>query len=106
MIILDIDMPESCKDCRINTDGNGRCGLINSSCMYFAGHNTKPVYCPIKNEIPNDATNGDVIKALFPNTKNRLDENTDIMIVKWDDGISRFYSHQWWDSPWKGQERA
>ncbi len=89
MVLLDMEMPKSCKDCRINTDGNGRCGLINSSCMYFAGHNTKPVYCPIKAEIPKNVTNGDVMMAVFKE------------IQYWSDGK---ISAKWWDAPWKGQE--
>lgn len=100
MLLLDMNMPKSCNDCRINTDGNGRCGALNSSCMYYAGHETKPVFCPIKAEIPTGASNGDVLLALYP--------HEDLLI-----GSEKFGTYhnefggmkvlkEWWSAPYRG----
>ena len=51
--------------------------------------------------LPRNATNGDVIKALFPETKSRLDERTGIMLVKWEDGTTKCYKADWWNTPYK-----
>lgn len=53
-------------------------------------------------EIPDNATNGDVIKALFPNIESRLDEKTGIMLVKWVDGTTKTFKESWWNAPYKG----
>lgn len=42
-----------------------------------------------------------MIKALFPNTKSRLDEKTGITIVKWADGTSKCFKTNWWDAPYR-----
>ena len=51
--------------------------------------------------IPENATNGDVIKVVFPNTESRLDENTGIMLVKWVDGTIKTFKENWWNAPYK-----
>ncbi len=105
MIILDMEMPKSCADCRINTDGNGRCGALNTSCMYYAGHETKPVYCPIKAEIPENPTNGDVIKAMFPNAEYKDRHNVTIENRNSENGelqLTGMADKEWWNAPWKG----
>ena len=106
MVLLDMEMPKSCKDCRINTDGNGRCGALNSSCMYFAGHETKPVYCPIKAEISKNATNGDVIKAMFLNTEFLINESLGekgTVFFESDENVI-LYSLDWWNAPYRREE--
>ena len=57
---------------------------------------SKPVFV-----IPENPTNGDMIKALFPNTKSRLDEKTGITLVKWADGTSKCFKTNWWDAPYR-----
>jgi hypothetical protein len=43
--------------------------------------------CPIKAEIPKDATNGDVIKAVFKEVQHYSDGKI---------------CASWWNAPWKG----
>lgn len=52
--------------------------------------------------IPNNATNGDVIKAMYSNIESRLDEKTGIMLIKWADGTMKTFKTIWWDAPYKG----
>ena len=52
--------------------------------------------------IPKNATNGDMIKAMFSNTESRLDENTGIMLIKWEDGTCKTFKEHWWNAPYKG----
>jgi len=56
--------------------------------------------------IPEDATNGDVIKAMFPNASihyHKADELVDdyvsVNIIGCD--IQQDYSAEWWDAPYK-----
>lgn len=51
--------------------------------------------------IPNNATNGDMIKAIFPSIESRLDEKTGIMLVKWTDGTTKTFKASWWNAPYK-----
>lgn len=53
--------------------------------------------------IPDNATNGDVIKVVFPNTESRLDENTGIMLVKWVDGTVKTFKENWWNAPYRAE---
>ena len=66
MVLLDMEMPQNCVVC--NNMGLRyflECNLIFSGCANCGRHPN----CPIKEEIPKDATNGDVIKAMFPNAE-------------------------------------
>ena len=47
-----------------------------------------------------NATNGDIIKEMFPNTESRKDEKTDVMLVKWTDGTSKCFKSDWWEAPY------
>ena len=51
--------------------------------------------------IPDRATNGDIIKAMFPYIESRLDEKTGIMLVKWTDGTTKTFKADWWNAPYK-----
>ena len=57
--------------------------------------------------IPENATNGDMIKALFPNVRidERLEENLstelNIIIVKGIDGGTSPFYRNWWNAPYK-----
>lgn len=50
--------------------------------------------------IPEGATNGDMIKAMFHNIKSRLDEKTGIILVKWTDGTTKTFKASWWFAPY------
>lgn len=52
-------------------------------------------------EIPEGATNGDMIKALFPDIESRLDEKTGIVLVKWVDGTTKTFKASWWNAPYQ-----
>lgn len=51
--------------------------------------------------IPEGATNGDMMKAMFPNIESRLDKKTGIMLVKWTDGTTKTFKAEWWNAPYK-----
>lgn len=56
--------------------------------------------------IPDNATNGDMIKAMFPYIKIYEHEKTDIsdahiQIDIWD--FTNYVSKDWWDAPYKGE---
>ena len=59
MIILDMEAPKSCFDCRFRTD-TGECELTGLYTSYQALTMPLSESCPIKAEIPKNATNGDV----------------------------------------------
>ncbi len=56
-------------------------------------------------EIPIYPTNGDMIKAMFPSTKSRLDEKTGIVLVKWVDGTMKTFKASWWNARYKGASK-
>ena len=55
--------------------------------------------------LPSNPTNGDMIKFLYPNTESKLDPNTGITIVKWNDGTTKCFKSDWWDSPYKTEDK-
>lgn len=61
-------------------------------------HYTARVYVAVKNGvvIPDDATNGDVIRILFPDEEFHIDDGTCVYI-----GLMRFDS-RWWNAPYNG----
>lgn len=54
--------------------------------------------------ISNNATNGDMIKAMYPNIESRLDEKTGIMLIKWADGTMKTFKTIWWNAPYKADK--
>ena len=50
---------------------------------------------------PDNATNGDVIKAMFP--KREVIEHDTYIEVAWGEGMDEF-DKNWWNSPYKPQE--
>lgn len=91
MILLDMEMPKNCVECdKIGIRAILECRLIFSGCANCGRHPN----CLIKAEIPKDATNGDVIKAMFPNVV-----NSDMDLV---DAFNN--AKRWWNAQWKGQE--
>ena len=58
--------------------------------------------------IPNNATNGDVIKALFPNSEvcEPIIEDDIIHIIFADKADSAIgFDYSWWNAPYKGERR-
>lgn len=51
--------------------------------------------------IPDNATNGDVIKAIFP--KREVIEHDTYIEVAWGEGMDEF-DKDWWNSPYEPQE--
>lgn len=50
-------------------------------------------------DIPDNATNGDVIKALYPITT--VKESKDLIIT--DADIATCFSKKWWNAPYKAE---
>ena len=54
--------------------------------------------------IPDNATNGDVIKAMFPSDKGELkDTNDNVLAYILDDLFMLYLSDYWWNKPYKGE---
>jgi hypothetical protein len=91
MVLLDIDMPKSCSDCSLKEldvwKGKFVCKCCGSPICNLP---TRMNFCPIKVEIPKDATNGDVIRGLFPKYYQTL--------------LNYLDCTKWWNAPWKGME--
>lgn len=51
--------------------------------------------------LPHNPTNGDTIKAMFPNIESRLDEKTGVILVKWADETTKTFKANWWNAPFK-----
>ena len=51
--------------------------------------------------IPENATNGDMIKAMFSDIESRLDKKTGVVLVKWVDGTTKTFKASWWNAPYK-----
>ena len=61
--------------------------------------------CNIILTIPNNPTNGDVIKAIFFNIESKLDEKTGIILVKWTDGTTKTFKASWWNTPYEVESK-
>ena len=54
--------------------------------------------------IPKDATNGDMIKAIFPNIE--VKERNNVYEVYFGVGTAiQFFNHQWWNAPYEQEEQ-
>ena len=58
-------------------------------------------FCKDVVPVTEGATNGDMIKAMFPNIESRLDEKTGIILVKWTDGTTKTFKASWWNALYK-----
>lgn len=55
-------------------------------------------------EIPKGATNGDVIKAMFPNAIIEINESGSMVHVKYNDHTCWVnYELDWWNTPYKSE---
>ena len=73
--------------------------------MNLLEHYIDEIISEEKIQNPDNATNGDMIKAMFPNIKIHEHEKTDIcdayiQIDIWDFSIC--VSKDWWNAPYKG----
>lgn len=60
----------------------------------------------LKIELPKNATNGDMIKTIFPNAeikeiRGSFDKNKLLGYRTWLDGHSQDYFLDWWNAPYK-----
>ena len=54
--------------------------------------------------IPDNATNGDVIKIMFPNYESRYDPEYEIITGHLDKTHRHNFNLEWWNAPYKGGE--
>lgn len=80
------------------------------------GSCTEEIYSAIQNGVllPTNATNGDVIKALFPNAHDWIVRNTIEGDAQGEDEVSHFlelpnnliinrFTEDWWNAPYEGE---
>ena len=86
MIILDMKKTASCETCPLHWNEQGMmcCGVT---------HDVVRENCPIKAEIPDSATNGDVIKAMFGDKL--FGKSEGLMAVSCD----------WWNAKYKAESK-
>lgn len=108
MVLLDMDMPENCVECdEIGIRAILECRLIFSGCANCGRH----PHCPIKAEIPTGASNGDVLKIMFPRAKTWIENipemQLDVMRFDLEDSETLdCFNLEWWNAPWKGDKDA
>ena len=85
MIILDMEKPNSCAECELRF-----CGICEQ------GYDKEP--CPIKAEISDSATNGKVIKTLFP--KDDFFDDIFLEVMHYSNYEERVA--KWWNAPYEG----
>lgn len=105
MVLLDMEAPKNCKDCRINV--YGRCGALRTSVLQEMVNEERNDDCPIKAEIPKNATNGDVIKAMFPNAEYKDRHNITIDKRNSENGelqLTGMADKEWWNAPYRREE--
>ena len=105
MTIVNMEMPKSCHECPFGDVGHNNRWDVCIVDKHLLDYNTKMVddNCPIKAEIPDNATNGDVIKAMFPNAKSKRNLASDILYFGRSQTMMR-YTNEWWDAPYKSEK--
>jgi hypothetical protein len=66
----------------------------------------RSAFCPIKAELPKNATNGDVIKAMFPRNNMLVNEflgEKGTVFFESEDNVI-LYSLDWWNAPYRREE--
>ena len=87
MIIADMQIPHDCFNCRLEMYVDScPCRLGISSASEYKRERHKE--CPLK-IIPDNATNGDVMKAMYP-------------LEVWLHMKAREFNKTWWNAPYKG----
>lgn len=102
MILVDIEMPKACNECWLYNEDMECCIVASGGTANRFGYNnsTKPDWCPIKAEIPDNATNGDVIKTMFPDLIMPLSKSSNIVHTRFGDRVQDF-DKKWWNAPYK-----
>lgn len=109
LIIKDMKMPKSCQDCDLFYDQIA-CSIGGDREADWDRCDVERLEnCPIVAEIPDNPTNGDVIKAMFPNVhvtdEFRLMKPLGTILYL---SISKFQEmrvqEDWWNAPYKGVE--
>lgn len=98
MILLDMEIPETCFDCRFRTD-TGECELTGLYTSHKAYVMPLSYDCPIKAEIPKDATNIDILSLLLPEKAMISADKHGYLHIR---GVKK----EWLKESWKGQENA
>ena len=103
MVILDMEMPKSCADCDLR-DTCDNCSVTWEDVANAVDDEVIAESCPIKAEIPKDATNGDVIKVMFPWIAQEKDYK-DLRVSVLPKGFEKHmrFDMSWWNAPWKGK---
>lgn len=107
MVLLDMEAPKSCADCDL-LDACNNCSVTWEDVTNAVDDEVIAETCPIKAEIPKNATNGDVIKAMFPRNNMLVNESLGekgTVFFESEDNVI-LYSLDWWNAPWKGQKDA
>jgi len=87
MILVDMEMPKSCRFCHLQDVCVPFQREVVTEVVSIDTLNERHKDCPIKSEIPEGATNGDVIKALFNRYKwnEYKNDNGELMLVDCDE---------------------
>ena len=102
MIIVDMEMPKSCEECYLK----GEMDLCRALTEYYNADSI-PKDCPIKAEIPDNATNGDVIKAMFPNCALTCNIMGEEFICEFNGNKKKSIAdREWWNAPYKSESEG
>lgn len=110
MVLLDMKIPKNCWDCPMQRyavrSDNHICVITGKLAEEIE---ERSALCPIKTEIPKDATNGDVIKAMFPRAKTWIEHlpemQLDVMRFDLEDSeMLDCFNLEWWNAPYRREE--
>lgn len=106
-VIIDMDIPKRCDDCRLCTyygNGFGDCRLTGIEINRNVAKVRHPD-CPLQEKkavvIPENPTNGDVIKAQFGN--NPIDVFIHDVNIREGLNVVAHFDREWWDAPYKAE---
>ena len=73
-------------------------------CQYYHRRKKESNICKFFHLFPDNATNGDVIKAMFPNCIDWVGkyEDSTAIYVDFHDGRIKAFMFEWWNEPYKG----
>jgi hypothetical protein len=96
MVLLDMKIPKNCWDCPMQRyavrSDNHICVITGKLAEEIE---ERSALCPIKTEIPKDATNGDLLLSIFQ-------EKSDCFYPIGTDKMGFAVDVEWWNSPWRG----
>ena len=100
MILVDMEMPKSCRFCHLQDVCVPFQREVVTEVVSIDTLNERHKDCPIKAEIPDNATNGDVIKTMFPDLIMPLSKSSNIVHTRFGDKVQDF-DKKWWNAPYK-----